>query len=276
MAVNKPSLADQREMVKVLYYGDPGSGKTTAMATAANLGNVVYVDAESGLKRGPLTRLGVPVENIEPHNGISFDALEALYWDIKGRLDTDPNAVAAVIIDSVTEAQKILLEQIVSKAVNKASARGMERDPFQIDRADWGVNTEQMRRLARRFRDLPCHVAFGALPKREVDDDGSVIYSPALTPAFQTDLMGYVDVVIHTEIREIGGEQFYIGTTKPVGKFLGKDRFGILPSALVNPTLDRVVAYVNGELTQETDPLQKAARDAASAAARTEKEPTNA
>ena len=75
--------------------------------------------------------------------------------------------------------------------------------------------------------------------------------------------MGYVDVVIHTEIREIGGQQFYIGTTKPVGKYLGKDRFGILPSAMVNPTLNRVVAYVNGDLTQDSDPLQKAARDAA-------------
>ena len=263
MAQVKASLADQREMVKILYYGDPGSGKTSAMASAAALGNVVYVDAESGLKRGPLARLGVAVDKIEPYNTITFDGLESLYWEIKGRLDNDPTSVAAVIIDSITEAQKILLEQIVSKAVTKATARGMERDPFQIDRADWGVNTEQMRRLARRFRDLPCHIAFGALSKREVDDDGSVIYSPALTPAFQTDLMGYVDVVIHTGIREIGGQQFYIGTTKPVGKYLGKDRFGILPSAMVNPTLNRVVAYVNGDLTQDSDPLQKAARDAA-------------
>lgn len=261
------TLADQREMVKVLYYGDPGSGKTTAMASSANLGKVVYIDAESGLKRGPLARLGVPVENIVPGHEVTYEALEAAYWDVHGMLAEDPDAVAAVVLDSVTEVQKLLLEQIVSKAVNKAAGRGMDRDPFQIDRADWGVNTEQMRRLARRFRDLPCHVAFGALPKREVDDDGSVVYSPALTPAFQTDLMGYVDVVIHTEIREIGGKPFYIGTTKPAGKYLGKDRFGILPATLVNPTLDRVVAYVNGEITQDSDPLQKAARDAAAQSA---------
>ena len=257
------TLADQRELVKVLYYGDPGSGKTTAMASAASLGPVIYIDAESGLKRGPLERLGVDVANIEPHREVSFDALEALYWDLEARLDDDPEAISAVVLDSVTEIQKVLLGQIVSKAVSKASARGMDRDPFQIDRADWGVDTEQMRRLTRRFRDLSCHIAFGALPKREVDDDGSVVYSPALTPAFQTDLMGYVDVVVHTEIKTIGGTEFFAGTCKPIGKYLGKDRFGIIPSTLIDPTLDRIVAYVNGDITQDRDPLQKAARDAA-------------
>jgi hypothetical protein len=259
----RATLADQREVVKILYYGDAGSGKTTAMSSAANLGPVLYIDAESGLKRGPLARLGIPTDQIQPHQQITFEALETLYFEVKGMLEDDPAAISAVVLDSVTEIQKILLENIIGKAVSKAAGRGMDRDPFMIDRADWGVVTEQMRRLTRRFRDLPCHVAFGALPKREVDDDGSVTYSPALTPAFQTDLMGYVDVIIHTEVREIGGKEFHVGTCKPVGKYTGKDRFGILPQTLVDPTLDRVVAYVNGELTNDKDPRQLAAREAA-------------
>jgi hypothetical protein len=259
----RATLADQREVVKILYYGDAGSGKTTAMSSAANLGPVLYIDAESGLKRGPLARLGIPTDQITPHQQITFEALETLYFEVKGLLEDDITAVSAVVLDSVTEIQKILLENIIGKAVTKAAGRGMDRDPFTIDRADWGVVTEQMRRLTRRFRDLPCHVAFGALPKREVDDDGSVTYSPALTPAFQTDLMGYVDVIIHTEVREIGGKEFHVGTCKPVGKYTGKDRFGILPQTLVDPTLDRVVAYVNGELTNDKDPRQLAAREAA-------------
>jgi len=271
-ATPRATLADQQEVVKILYYGDAGSGKTTAMSSASKLGPVLYIDAESGLKRGPLARLGIPTDQIEPHQQITFEALEQVYFEVKARLTDDPTSISTVVLDSVTEIQKILLENIIGKAVAKATGRGMDRDPFQIDRADWGVVTEQMRRLTRRFRDLPCHVAFGALPKREVDDDGSVTYSPALTPAFQTDLMGYVDVIIHTEVREIGGQEFHLGTCKPVGKFTGKDRFGILPQTLVDPTLDRVVAYVNGELTAETDPRQRAAREASNNSAPAQEE----
>lgn len=257
-----PSLSDQRSMVNVLYYGKQGSAKTTNMAGGSREGPMIFVDAESGLKKQALKQRGVKVDNIQVHDKIEYDALDGLFWDVKSTLEADPDSVYAVALDSVTELQKLLLEQIVSKAVDKAAKRGMDRDPFFIDRPDWGVVTEQSRRLTRRFRDLPCHVAFGALEKRDTDPDGAVVYSPALTPAYQTDLMGYVDIIIHTDVIELGGEVFYIGTSSPVGKYVGKDRFSALPPVLIDPTLDRVVAYVNGEIDPETDPRQVAAREA--------------
>ena len=235
------------------------------MALAANEGMTVFADAESGLKKAALRKRGVNIDNIRIHSEITYDALEGLYWDLKATLEDDPDSIYCVNLDSVTEIQKLLLEQIVGNAVDKASRRGMERDPFFIDRPDWGVVTEQMRRLTRRFRDLPCHVTFGCLEKRDTDSDGAIVYSPALTPAYATDLMGYVDVIIHTQVVEIAGKEFYVGTCVPVGKYLGKDRFAALPRTLVNPSVPRIVGYINGDIDQETDPLQIEAREAQAA-----------
>lgn len=257
-----PSLSDQVDLGNILIYGPQGTGKTTDMAMAANEGIVVFADAESGLKKSALKKRGVNVDNIRVHSEITYDALEGLYWNCKATLEADPDSIYAVCLDSTTEIQKLLLEQIVGKAVDKAARRGMERDPFFIDRPDWGVVTEQMRRLTRRFRDLPCHVVFGCLEKRDTDSDGAVVYTPALTPAYATDLMGYVDVILHTQVVEYDGKEFYVGTCVPVGKYLGKDRFAALPRAIVNPYLNRIVDYINGDLDEDTDPMQIELREA--------------
>jgi hypothetical protein len=50
------------------------------------------------------------------------------------------------------------------------------------------------------------------------------------------------------------------GLTRPEGRFTAKDRFGLLPKRLINPTADRVIGYLDGDLVRERDPLQKAAR----------------
>jgi hypothetical protein len=39
-------------------------------------------------------------------------------------------------------------------------------------------------------------------------------------------------------------------------RYRAKDRFGVLPRVLAEPQFDRVVEYVQGKLTEDTDPLQ--------------------
>jgi hypothetical protein len=248
------SLDEDRVWANVLYYGDPGTGKTTSMAGLARLGRMLFIDAESGLKAAPLRKQGIPTDQVVTHRGVSFTELDSVFWDLHDQLETDPDAIVGVALDSMTEIQKLLMEGILAKANRK--------DPFFVERSDWGINTEQMRKIIRRYRDLPCHVAFGALPKRDLDDDGAVRYMPALTPAVQTDLMGYMDVIIHTEVTRIAGETFYLGTTTSTGKYAGKDRFGALPGTLVNPSMDRVVGFIEGRLDPSKDPLQMLAQKA--------------
>jgi hypothetical protein len=251
-------LSDQDDWVNILSYGEPGTGKTTAQAHMAKLGRVVYINAESGAKRRALAQFDIPLDRIEvfPAKGqiISFESLDDLFWELK---DDVP---VGVVFDSVTEVHKLLLEQVTAREVEKTRRKqeraGLEPDvdPFFIDRSYYGVMTEQMRQLIRKYRDLPCHTAFTALPRRDQNDKtGEVTYGPALTPALATDLMGYVDLICHHTIED----GLYCGTFVAKGIKVAKDRYRCLPPVLVNPTMDRIVAYIREELQAETDPEQK-------------------
>jgi hypothetical protein len=252
------NLADENEFARVCLYGRFGTGKTTAMAHAAHLGNVMYIDAEKRIKGGPLRRLGVPIERIEPFRTIEFEALEKLIWDVKGRLHDEPGSIAAVGLDGVDETTKLLVGEVVSdnaeKLIARAEKRGeeIEVNPYFVDRDMWGEMTEQFRRFLRHTKDLDCHLMFTSHERRVQDDDGTVSYGPAATPAVQADLMAYVDIVGHTYL----DSDHYVARFAPGTKYEAKDTFGVLPKVMANPTMDRIVAYVREELTPETDEVQ--------------------
>lgn len=260
-------LEDVDESLNGLWYGPEGTGKTTDVAHMAHEGRVLFINAEAGLKRRPLVEHGVPIENIrlfpDPRTGeqLTFDLVESMYWQMKSDLEDDPTSWAGTVWDSGTEIYKKLLDQIVEYQVNKAVRAGKDRDRFFIDRADYGVMSEQLRLLLRRFRDLPCHFAVTALERRDQDHDGKVVYGPAVTPALQSDLMGYVDVVIRTDVEtnEATGEADFRGQTRRAGKYRAKDRFKVLPFQMVDPSFTRVLKYVNDEIDEESDELQQAA-----------------
>lgn len=251
-----------REPLNILYYGDGGTGKTTDLAFMANLGRIVYVNAEAGIKARPLRELGVAVENVEvfpgPGESICFGDLEQLHRQLKEELDGDPDSIVGVVWDSISEIHKALLDDVIQHQVAKASRAGRERDRFWIERGDYGVMTEQIRLLVRRFRDLPCHFGVSGLQRREQDDDGAVIYQPGVTPALQNDVVGWMDVVCHTSVGDVGGEPEYRGSFQPIGKFRGKDRFKVLPRYLIDPTFERVLKYCVGDLTVPDDEVMTA------------------
>lgn len=272
-AAAKPraTAEEMKEFAKVGYYGYPGSGKTSDLASLANLGPTIHIDAESGLKRSALQRRGIELGNIEPFpdrsrgEAITYEDLENLYWDCKERLDNDPTSIFGIMWDSVTETNKLLLEKAVAKGVIKAENKGLERSQFDIYKEDYGTVTEQMRQLIRNFRDLPCHVGFAALVRRDQDDDGKVKYGMALSPALQTDLHGYVDILCLTSTIEVPGwrkGEMFLGRVRAGGKYEVKDRFDALPTELVDPTMERIIQYVNGELDEDSDPLQQEAMEA--------------
>ncbi len=258
--INRP-LEETAEFVNALYCGDGGSGKTTDIAAMAHLGRVLLINAESGIKVRALRRLGIPVENIfvrpdvKAGEQLSFEMLEQLFWDIKRDLEDDPASWAGVGWDSITEIHQVVLKAATIGRVEKALRTGKGNDDGDmIDLSDYGVMTEQMRQLLRRFRDLPCHFAMSSLLRRDKDDDGKVVYRPAVTPKLGGDVFGYMDVVCVTSEVEVAGVTEYQGLFSGSGKFRGKDRFGVLPKRLINPQFHRVVGYVNEELTAEEDP----------------------
>lgn len=266
------SLADENEWARICLYGEWGSGKSTSAAHAAHLGPTRHWDSELRLKAGPLRRMGVPIDRIDPFRDISFASLLANIESIREDLydaesgsdpegNPPPERWAALVDDSVTETVKTLLDDVIARNVRESAKRAAKRgeevkiNPFQIDVDYYGEAVQEYRRLMREMRNLDCHLIFTAQERRDVDkNDGTVRVGPGTLPALQAELMGYCDIVVHT-YRE--GRHF-LGLTESGTKYMAKDAFGVLPPIMVNPTVDRIVAYMREELTIDTDPIQQA------------------
>jgi hypothetical protein len=255
-------LAPEREYMSVCLYGEEGTGKSTHLAYMANLGPILAINAEAGLKSRALARRGVEVDNImvwpRPGEKLTFNGLETLYFQTKLQLQHNPGSVAGVTFDSITEIVRVLLANEGARAFRAAQGSGKPRDRWATERNDYGVVAKQVGTLLRWFRDLECHFGMTALMRRDTDHDGKVAYGPSVTPALMGDIPGFVDMLIHTEINPQG---LYVGwTAAHGGKYRAKDRDGVLPKCLPDPTFSRLRAYVDGELTKETDELFQAAK----------------
>lgn len=265
------TLDEMDEWLNILYYGDPGSGKTSAAAAMAHLGTVYLVDVESGAKARPLRKLGIPTSNVKPVRVGTYRELDEFYWHLKQVLeDADPGEIAGVIFDSISEIHDQLIRAQVDvrhgKAVKKAtnSKTGVlmtevDDNEFMVELGDRGIVTEQLRTLTRRFRDLPCHCAWVALAKREVDPGGEgVVYLPQLPPKFGQNLRGFVDVVGYmAKAPDVEDASGYLGVFRDTGRYKGKDRFGTLPPVMANPAFHRVVSAIFEEIDLETDPAHR-------------------
>lgn len=262
------ALDDTEDKISLLIYGPEGVGKTTGICTAANHGRILVINAEGGLKVTPLRARGIDTANISvfPPKGrselLTEANLERLFWQVKADLDRDPGAWYAVAWDSVTEIGSALLRQIVEREVAKNAALpegSAKRKDFResadfTDRGDYGVLSNQMLPLLRKYRDLPCHFLVTALERRDEDEDtGRVMYAPATTPAVQTALLGYVDVAIRVknDAGEDEPEPRFVGRTRPARNTRAKDRFGVTPPVLPDPSFEQVRAYIDGDLKYE-------------------------
>ena len=160
-------------------------------------------------------------------------------------LEDDPEALYAVVFDSMTEIHHILRENATAKRVESSR---VVVDPDYVDREDYNRMTTQLRRLIRLYRDLPCHVVFTALERTE--ESGEI--RPAMSPALATDVMGYVDLVARTQM--VQGEP--VARFTPTGTINAKDRLNAFPAVMALPSFERVEQIAAGVLDLGTDQLQ--------------------
>lgn len=271
-------LDDGDEYYRVLWFGVEGTGKTTDLAMVTRIapkGRVLMINAESGAKRRPLTHHGVDTSRIAtyPPKGqqLTFEGLERLFYRVQADLAEDPNSWAAVGWDSITAIYQKLLDDVIEADIRKQAeilqraGKGRAgrsgnitlRDRFETDRDDYASMSNQVRLLLRKYRSLHCHLLITALERR--DDVGKGTdkhpeFGPAISPALSVDLLGYMDVVLHTYVTDTG---VFVGRSQPTEDTRGKDRMNALPIEMVDPTIERVHQYVSGELAEGSDLAQE-------------------
>lgn len=269
-ALGFADIDDLVDHINVLLYGREGSAKSTNAARLANAashlpagkGKVLVINAEGGLKLGPLKKRGVDTSRIKiwpnpkAHERPTHQGLDRIHRQLKSDLMADPDSWFGVVFDSASEIHIAFLDHVQQKRVAAIQRLGKDVDEDFVDIADYGTMSKLFRDVLRKFRDLPCHFVVTALERRDVDKDtGKPQYGPAVTPGLQSDLLGYVDFVLMCKSEDEDGP--FRALTRANSRYRAKDRFDVLPKVMVDPFLDRILAYVTGDLLPETDEVQK-------------------
>lgn len=217
--------ADYGRYIKVLFCGDPGSGKTLISSTFPN---PIYASAEGGLMS--IAERKLPFIKI-----IESEQLLRL----RNAMEEPPNVRAAfvgrpvdtVVIDTIDEIARILVRERLEQ--NKKDAMAI---------ADWGWLGDQLRAIVRSFRNLDMHVVFTChLKSTEDSETGRMFFKPAIQGAVGDEIAGYVDLALllraQPVVRPVNGEAVrttvrYLQTTPDLNFPWVKDRSGKLPAEL--------------------------------------------
>jgi len=219
MSIQLKSTGDiHAKGLKVLVYGQAGSGKTTLTKT---LPKPVVLSAEDGLLS--LKDDNIPFVEIK-NIGDLHDAYSWLQ---------DSDEFQSVVLDSISEIAEVVLAH--EKKVNKDG------------RAAYGEMDVQLSEIIRAFRDLNMHVLMTAKLEKQQDEMGRMLYFPSL-PGNKTaqKLPYFFDEVLALRIEkdEEGKTQRALMCDSD-GLWLAKDRSGKL-EAWETPDLGEIIAKIGG------------------------------
>ena len=225
MAISlKSTLGGSANGVKMLVYGQAGSGKTSLIPT---LPSPVILSAEGGL----LSIAGHDLPFIEIADLATLH--EAYAW-LTG--SDEAKQFKSVALDSISE-----IAEVVLNAEKKAT-----KDP----RAAYGAMQEQVTDIVRAFRDLPGrHVMFTAKVEKATDEQGRILYAPAMPGnKLAQQLPYFFDEVFALRIERDadGGHQRAI-MAEGDGLWQAKDRSGKL-DAWEAPHLGAIIEKMGGDV----------------------------
>lgn len=252
LAVRKPQ--ENLPFLNLMMYGDSGVGKTLLAGTAAfveELSPVLFIDVEGGTLT--LSQFD-DTANIDVIRVTSWPVMQKLYDELyAGR-----HPYKTVVIDSLTEMQKLAMGSVLGY--------GKDLDPEGIipEFKDWSLNTEQMRRLVRAFRDLSLNTIFTclALDQEHPRKKNVFIKKPNLTKKLSEEIPAFFDVLFYLYATEVGGQNVrYIQTDKS-DRIVAKCRVQGVPMFLephqinMEPLYDMLVRNVRPatELAKQQQP----------------------
>jgi AAA domain len=238
LKVTKPA---SEGYINMLLYGEPGIGKTRLAGSSVvipEMSPVLLIDFEGGT-----LSLSGDYGDVDVVRALSWGAVDKLYGSLY-----DKNPYNTIILDSLTEVQKFCMSEIMKAVVKKDS----ERDPDIASLREWGKQGEQLRRLVRALRDLPCNTIFTALHHEQTNDAGKVIKTrPGLPGQLKGEVAGYVDIVAYMYKKEVRvGPDRTIKTlmlTQGTDSVVAKDRSGKLPAIMEAPTMRDIYEAINGK-----------------------------
>lgn len=223
-------VRNQAPLINALIYGESGVGKTTLLGSLSEveeLGPVVIINIEGGTLS--IKEKYPDVEVVRP---TTIAQMQKIYDD----LYRDPKRYKTVCIDSLSELRVMFMTEVMKDVV----AENSDRDPDVPGIREYSKNTEQVRKLVRGFRDLPCNTIFTALSATVLDKNNIPRTVPALTNKLTGEVPGLVDCVFYMYTKMVAREEKRLLLTSKTEREVAKDRSTKLPKVVEEPTFRQI------------------------------------
>lgn len=226
--------------LNVLFHGFGGMGKTTATASACldpRTSPVLVCDFEGG---APIRYAKMPKGSYTIRRINRIEDLNQIYeYLAKGN-----HPYKSVVLDSLTEIQKLGLNEFVYGINQVKSFKGSVIDIKSAEIQHWGKSANQMGMLVRFFRDLPMHSFFTTLTQVTKDElTGQITYDIALPGKQSTEVPGIPDIVgyITSQKNPATKQEERVVLFQPTGKYIAKDRTDALGAGQPFPKGDKFI-----------------------------------
>lgn len=234
-------VSEQQRYFNMLIYGNSGAGKTRLAGSAdavPELRRVLFIDVEGGT----LTLRNTPYKEIEVIRIKSWQDMESVYNELYAK----PDMFNTVIIDSLTEIQKMSMDRIMRRLVEENE----DRDADVPGVREWNINIEQTRKYVRKFRDLPMNTIFTALEHSEKNmRTGAIKRKPSLSGKVKDEVAAFLDIVVYLYTKEVGENNVRLLLTGNTEDTVAKDRSNQLPMLIENPTMEAIYSHLYKETT---------------------------
>jgi len=213
-----------------LFYGLPGVGKTLLGGSASeveSMNNVLLIDFEGGS-----SVLSKDYPNVHVAAVDNWTQTEELIFF----LVDEEHEYKTVILDTAGEAQHFIM------------AESSDDNPYE----KWDDAWRKLSNAVKLLHKSDLNVILLAHAENERSEfDGTKQIRPYFQgKRSQNELPKVFDVIGYLFIDE-DDEETRILQAKPTSDTVGKDRFGIFPNEIENPTFEKLVSYMEADKTDE-------------------------
>lgn len=208
-------------------YGEPGVGKTYLCGTAQDskaTSPMLLIDVEGGT---------TTLRHRNDIDVVSIRTMDQLVAVIN-KLYAKPGYYKSVVVDSLTELQKLDMKTLMDEAFNKNPQRNKD-EPSQ---REWTISGNRIRRIVRALRDIECNTIMTALAhfERDTATNMNMIY-PSLPGKLRYEIPGFLDCVGYMYSTVEDGEVKRRLQFLKTARVIAKDRTGQLGDLVENPTV---------------------------------------